>query len=210
MVTKAAEIEAAVNDMITRRGQQGSPMDGITYPYASNMRLHNHIRFFHPDGSYSDIAGPTYNPVKPTPYLERFLFHWTKKRGPRGEPRWFYLEEQAPPPPQPIRCFVPQCTRAGGFTSNIHLYQHVMAKHSQEAAMYADVLEEMKKQAQMNLDPEILKSLGMSKEGVPNTEGAPPSAGPEMFTCRQDGCERFFDTEQGRYQHEKSCKKKEA
>ena len=160
MVTKAEEIEAAVDDMVSRRGQ-GTMMDGLTYPYAGNMRLFNHIRFFHPDGTHSDIAGPTYNPQKPTPYLERFLFRWTKKRGPRGETRWFFLTEQAPPPPQPIRCFVAQCTRAGGFTSNVHLYQHVMAKHGEESKMYADVLEEMKRQAQMDLDPEILKSLGM-------------------------------------------------
>lgn len=205
MTTKAAEIEAVVDEMVARRGS-GSAMDGVTYPYAGNLRLFNHVRFFHPDGTHSDIAGPTYNPQKPTPFLERFLIHWTRKlKVVNGEPvRWYFLTEQAPPAPQPVRCFVPQCTRAGGFTDNINLYQHVMAKHTQEAGMYADVLAEMKKQAQMSLDPEILKSLGMGPTEAPGTDSAiAPSAGLEVFTCRKDGCERFFDTEQGRKLHER-------
>lgn len=200
MVTKAQTIEAAVDEMMARR-DTGSPMDGVTYPYKNNIRLHNHIRFFHPDGTHSDIAGPTYNPLKPTPYLERFLFHWTKKRGPNGG-RWFFLSPQAPPPEQPIRCFVPNCTRAGGFTSNTHLYQHVMAKHGEESRMYADVLEEMKRQTQASLDPTILESLRAGAR-PPTKVDAPEPQGPSLFHCTVEGCKRFFDTEQGRKLHEK-------
>lgn len=200
MVTKAQTIEAAVDEMMARR-DTGSPMDGVVYPYKDNIRLHNHIRFFHPDGTHSDIAGPTYNPLKPTPYLERFLFHWTKKRGPTGG-RWFFLTPQASPPEQPIRCFVPNCPRAGGFTSNTHLYQHVMAKHGEESRMYADVLEEMKRQTQAALDPTVLESLRMRPR--PPTKGdAPEPQGPDLFHCTAEGCKRFFDTKQGKKLHEK-------
>lgn len=201
MVTDASQIESAVNEMMARRGQTRNVMEGIEFPHKDNLLLHNHVRFHHPDGTHSDIAGPTYNPKRPTPYLKRFLEHWLSKPGPKGG-RWFYLERQAPAPEANIRCFVEGCPRAGGFKNNLHLYQHVMAKHSQESQMYADVLEEMKRQTQAQLDPEVVRQLGIG----PKAEAEPT---PETFHCRVEGCSRFFDTEPSRNGHEYSCKKKE-
>ena len=69
------------------------------------------------------------------------------------------------------------------------LYMHVMAKHFEESKMYADVLEALKEKTQMSLEPTVAKALKLD-------------SGPEVFTCTNDGCKRFFDTDQGRKLHE--------
>jgi hypothetical protein len=197
-MTDAATLEASVDEMMSRRGQPGGAMAGVEYPFPNNQWLANFVRFHHPDGTHSDLAAPTYNPKKPTPYLERFLVSKMKKLGP-NKGRWFFLERQAPAPELPIRCFVEGCPRAGGFSNNRHLWQHVMSKHGEESHLYGNILDALKKQTQADLDPEMLKQLGLG----PTLEAKAATAGPQVFTCTVGGCERFFDTEQGRKLHER-------
>jgi hypothetical protein len=170
----------------------------ITFPFQHNLRLSNFVRFYHPDGTHSDIAAPTYNAARPTPYRERFLAHYLRKRGPDGM-RLFFLSPQAPEPELPIRCFVApggrQCTRR--VSSLPDLYMHVMGRHGEESKLYADVLAAMKLKMQAQIDPETLRLLGLGQTSTEAKEG------PATFYCRVDGCPRFFDLEKARDMHEK-------
>lgn len=169
------------------------PNAQIEYPYKHNLRLSNFVRFYHPDGTWSEIAAPTYNPSRPTPYREQFLMRYLKKRGPNGG-RWFFLTQQAPPPELPIRCFVEpsgrQCPKR--LRTIPDLYMHVISKHGEESKMYADVLEAMKRKMQAQLEPTVLQALGIGDV----------EPGPTVYHCRAEGCPRFFDSEQGRKLHE--------
>jgi len=169
----------------------------IEYPYAGNLRLSNFIRFHHPDGTHSDIAAPTYNPAKPTPYRRRFLQHWLAKRGPNGG-RWFFLSRQAPEAELPFRCFVKpggrQCTKRMGSLPD--LFMHVQAKHAEESKLYGNFMKAIERKMQAQVEPETLKMLGLDEA---------PSETPEIFACRADGCPRFFDKEPSRNQHEYTC-----
>lgn len=181
----------------------------IVFPFLHNVRLSNFVRFYHPDGTTSDLPAPTFNPQRPTNYRKRFLQYWLGKRGPNGG-RWFFLKPQAPRAELPHRCFVApggrQCTKR--LPTIPDLYMHVMAKHGEEAKLYADVLEAMRRKMQTQLDPETVRTLGLGESPA----GAPAQEGPEVHYCRVDGCPRFFDSEAGRNQHEYTCpqKKKEA
>jgi len=204
----AAELAELKPEVVTDGNAPVGGAYGAEFPYSGDLRLSNFVRFYHPDGTCSTIAAPTFNPKRPTPYLKRFLLHWLGKRGPNGELKWWSLKRQAPPLELPFRCFVEpggrQCTKR--LPTILDLYMHVQAKHGEESKMYADVLEAMKKTTQMKLDPELAKALGLAKDDTL------PAAVPEAFYCRQEGCARFFDSESGRNQHEYTCplKKKEA
>ena len=197
MVSEPAVLEELSQEMMDAEPEvvQGANVQ-LEFPHKDNARLSNFIRFYHPDGTYSEIAAPTYNPRRPTPYRRRFLQYWLGKRGPNGG-RWFFLTRQAPAPELPLQCFV----RPGGRPCTKHLrsipdlYMHVMGRHGEESKLYADVLEAMKKKMQAQLDPETVKALGLGevKEEL------------EAFYCRIDGCPRFFDSEAGRNQHEYQC-----
>lgn len=177
----------------------------IEFPHKDNVRLSNFIRFYHPDGTHSEIAAPTFNPQRPTPYRRRFLQYWLGKRGPNGG-RWFFLTQQAPAPDKPFRCFVEpagkQCTKQMKTLPDV--YMHVMRAHGEESKMYAAVLEGMNQRMQAQISPETLAALGI---GGP--VGAPKAETPEVFYCRNDGCPRFFDREPSRNQHEYTCPQKQ-
>ncbi|TET14951.1 MAG: hypothetical protein E3J81_05860, partial [Dehalococcoidia bacterium] len=74
-----AEIKSAEPEVV-----QGGNVQ-LTHPFKNNLRLSNFVRFFHPDGTHSDIAAPTFNPARPTAYRERFLMHYLRKRGADGK-----------------------------------------------------------------------------------------------------------------------------
>ncbi len=169
----------------------------LFHPYLHNQILSNHARFYHPDGTWSDIPIPTYNPKRPTSYRRRVVQGILSRR--KNGKRWFYLKPQREPAELPLRCFVEpggeQCTKR---LRNLNdLYMHVMAKHFEESKMYADVLEAMKKKTQMSLEPTVASALSLGE-----TPAEAPSDAPDLFRCEVDGCERFFDTKQGRRLHE--------
>ena len=167
----------------------GTQNTELFHPYLHNQILSNHARFYHPDGTFSDIPVPTYNPKRPTSFRRRVVQQILSRR--KNGRRWVFLKQQKEPPALPLRCFVEpggeQCTKR---LRNLNdLYMHVMAKHLEESKMYADVLEALKQKTQMSLEPTVAKALKLD-------------SGPEVFTCTKDGCKRFFDTDQGRKLHE--------
>ncbi len=171
----------------------GTPKVELFHPYLHNQILSNHARFYHPDGTFSDIPIPTYNPRRPTSFRRRVV-QQTLSRLKNGK-RWFFLTKQAEPPELPLRCFVQpggeQCTKRLRNLNDV--YMHVMAKHTEEAPMYADVLEALKKKTQMSLEPTVAAALNMGEKS---------EEGPDLFRCEVEGCKRFFDTKQGRKLHE--------
>lgn len=177
------------------------PDANLTYPYLNTKRMANFVRFYHPDGTVSDIAAPTFNPQKPTPYLERFLTHYLRKRGLDGKP-WFFLRKQAEPAPRPFQCFVE--TGAGRCQKRCptlpSLYMHVVTRHTEESKMYASTLEGLHQKMQTHLDPELVKALGLGTQDEAEAV-IPPVESPELFHCRE-GCKRFFDSEKARRLHE--------
>lgn len=211
MVSRIEALEELTEEIRNIEPEIVGDPSGLTYPYADVARLSNFIRFYHPDGTWSDLAAPTFNSKRPTPYRERFIMQYLKKRGPDGG-KWFFLSQQAPPPEAPFRCFVApggrQCTKK--LRTLPDLYMHVMTRHTEESKMYGEVLAALNKKMQAQLDPELVKQLGLGE--MPAQE--PPVDMPEMFYCRVDGCPRFFDSEQGRKMHESGPmsphKKKEA
>ena len=201
MVKQGTVIEDVVDEMAEMEPEViESVGTQIEFPYARDLRLSNYIRFYHPDGTYSTLAAPTFNPARPTPYRRRFLQHWLGKK--RNGKRWFFLKRQAPAPELPFRCFVApggeQCNRR--CKSIPDLYMHIKAKHGEESALYADALEAMKNKMQAQLDPETIAALGLGE-----TKEAP-----EAFYCRNEGCPRFFDNEASRNAHEYKCPQKES
>jgi hypothetical protein len=185
------------------------PDAGLSYPYLKTKRMANFVRFFHPDGTVSDLAAPTFNPQRPTPYLERFLTHYLRKRGPDGKP-WFFLRKQAEPAPAPFQCFIQ--TGAGRCQKHLQtlpaLYMHVMTRHTEEAKMYASTLEALNQKMQAHLDPELVKALGLGTQEeaaavIPQVEENDLVVGkPELFYCGADECGRFFDSAKARDMHE--------
>lgn len=205
MVSEAGIIEQVTDEILEMEPEAygGAKVqvasDDPEYPYAGNLRLSNFIRFHHPDGTHSDIAAPTYNPKRPTPYRRRFLQHWLAKRGPNGG-RWYFLRRQAPAPELPIRCFVRpggrQCTKR--LSSLPDLFMHVQAKHGEEAKLYGNFMKAIERKMQAEVDPETLKALGLGEE----------KEAVEAFYCRNEGCPRFFDNEPSRNSHEYKCPQK--
>ena len=167
----------------------------LTFPYPERTRLSNFVRFYHPDGTWSEIAAPTFNPARPTPYRERFLMKYLKKRV--GGQQWFFLTKQAEPPELPYRCFVKpggrQCTKRLGSLPD--LYMHIMGRHGEEAKLYGDFMKAIERKMQQDVAPEILTELGLGDV----------KPAPDVFYCRNEGCPRFFDSESGRNQHEYTC-----
>lgn len=208
MVSEIELLEQVEDEIRERKPQEHEGANaGITFPFAGDVRLSNFIRFFHPDGTWSDLAAPTYNPHRPTPYRKRFLQNWLGKL--RNGQRWFFLEPQAKAPELPIHCFVEpggvKCTKR---LRNIpDLYMHVISRHFEESKLYADVLDALKRKMQMQIEPGLVAAMGLG----PDMESpAPPEKAeveiPELFYCRNEGCKRFFDTAQGLYQHGRSHK----
>jgi len=200
MIEGVAEEMMAIEPELT----QGQNVQ-IEFPHKDNARLSNFIRFYHPDGTHSEIAAPTFNPKRPTPYRRRFLQYWLGKRGPNGG-RWFFLKPQAPPPELPLRCFVQpggmQCTKRVKTLPD--LYMHVMGRHGEESKLYAEVLQAMNAKMQAQIDPATLAAMGLGE--------TPKAEMPEAFYCKHEGCPRFFDSESGRNGHQYTCphKPKEA
>ncbi len=205
--TPAALMEGAAEEMMAVEPEVVDGNVKIEFPFANNARLSNFIRFHHPDGTHSDLAAPTFNPQRPSPYRRRFLQHWLAKPGPQGQ-RWYFLQRQADAPELPIRCFIHpggvQCAKRVPTLPD--LYMHVIGKHGEESKMYAEVLQGMNQKMQAQIDPETLAALGI---GAIEAE-APKAETPEVFYCKYDACPRFFDSEEARGGHQGKCPQKEA
>ncbi|HUT60019.1 MAG TPA: hypothetical protein VNA25_19410 [Phycisphaerae bacterium] len=179
------------------------PNPDLEFPHLSKKTMAEYVRLHHPDGTHSDIAGPT-NPK----YLERFIMHYLRKLV--DGKRWFFTKPVTPPKELPIQCFVTtangrRCTKR---LQNIpQLFMHVTTRHGEESQLYADVLNQMKAQSQMALDPELMKQIGLDSSVGEPSAATEEQADVQVFRCRVDGCERFFDSEQGRNLHEVKCKK---
>ncbi len=193
MAGELAVLEEVADEMDGAAPQEVGKAE-LFHPYLHNQILSNHARFYHPDGTWSDIPIPTYNPKRPTSYRRRVVQQILSRR--KNGKRWFFLKQQKEPPELPLRCFVEpggvQCTKQ---LRNLNdLYLHVMAKHFEESKMYADVLEAMKQKTQMSLEPTVASALNMGD--------AASGEAPNLFHCEVEGCKRFFDTKQGRKLHE--------
>lgn len=210
MTTEVEALESAARQLADIEPEVVAGNDGhITYPYLKNVQLSNFVRFYHPDGTHSDLACPTYNPMRPSPWRERKILYYLKKR--RNGKQWFFLTPQADPPARPYRCFVvdgtgEQCAKRLGNLSA--LFSHVTTRHFEESKMYGDLLQALSRKMQMNLDPNLLKELGVEQGGQAAT--AEVGTGPEVFYCRAEGCPRFFDSEDARKRHETGHGQKEA
>ena len=197
MPSDLAVLEEVAEEMdgATPQPAEGKRPVELFHPHLHNQILSNHARFFHPDGTSSDIPVPTFNPKRPTSYRRRVVQAILSRR--KNGKRWFFLTPQADPPAMPFRCFIEpsgvQCTKR--LRTLQDLYSHVMAKHFEEAKMYTDVLEALKGKLQVNLDPDLMATLATGSEM--------PKEGPETFHCTVEGCARFFDTKQGRKLHER-------
>jgi len=210
MTTEVEALESAARQLADIEPELVAGHDGhITYPYLKNVQLSNFVRFYHPDGTHSDLACPTYNPQRPTPWRERKILYYLKKR--RDGKQWFFLTPQAPEPERPYRCFVvdgtgQQCTKRLGNLSA--LFSHVQTRHFEEAKMYGELLQALSRKMQMNLDPNLLKELGIAPpvadghEPDPEYQGKVGQPVPVVYYCRIEGCPRFFDSEDARKRHE--------
>jgi hypothetical protein len=190
-VLESVATEMAEN---TPQGVGGNQQVVLDNPFLHNLLLSNFGRFYHPDGTHSDLPLPTFNPKRPTPYRDRVIQSRLRKL--KDGKRWWFTRPQRDPPELPLRCFVEpggvQCTKRLRTLNDLHM--HVMAKHFEESKMYADVLDAMKKKTQMNLEPTVAAALSLDTAKV---------EGPELFHCTVEGCGRFFDTEQGQKLHER-------
>ncbi len=202
MVSEAGVIEQVAEEMMKAEPEvlEGENVK-IEFPFKHNLRLSNFIRFHHPDGTHSDIAAPTFNPKRPTPYRRKFLQHWLAKR--KDGKKWFYLTRQAPEAPLPVRCFVKpggvQCTKR--MKTLPDLFMHVRAKHAEESKLYGNFMAAIERKMQQDVDPETLKMLGLDET---------PETAAGAFYCRNEGCPRFFDKEASRNAHEYKCPQREA
>lgn len=208
MTTDVATLERVANEL-----HAASPVRvegtnaGLTYPHLQNLQMSNFVRFYHPDGSYSDIAAPTVNPKRPqtAAYLERFLVYYLKKTR-NGEP-WFFLTPQKEAPVGQYKCFIEiapgfQCTKR--LHSLDQLFMHVMSRHSEQAKMYTDAISRLQARMQKALDPDLLKAIGL-EEGDEDAVQVMADT-PEIYRCGVQGCSRFFDTAQARDMHESGPK----
>jgi len=199
MVSEAGIIERVEEEIAGAEPEVVSdPNAGIEYPFKGNLRLSNFIRFYHPDGTHSTLAAPTFNPKMPTPFRKRFLQHWLAKR--KDGKKWFFLTRQAPEAELPVRCFVKpggvQCTKR--MQSLPDLFMHIKAKHGEESKLYGNFMAAIERKMQADVDPETLRTLGLDE--TPKAESKP-----EAFYCRNEGCPRFFDKEASRNAHEYKC-----
>jgi hypothetical protein len=122
-----------------------------------------------------------------------------------------------PPPgvkqPEPIDETCPICLERGvrkKFYSRYAHRQHMVILHPLEFQMMREDKEEAR--AREGLIDQLRRMTLEERQqlaAVLAVQPAETSESPEVFRCQNDGCERFFDTERGRDQHQYTCPYKE-
>lgn len=75
--------------------------------------------------------------------------------------RWNYPTPQFEALDLPLRCFVAGCQRRGGFLTRAQLITHVQGKHSNEAPMYAKLIESLMEAVYKDIPPEQYAMYGL-------------------------------------------------
>lgn len=90
------------------------------------------------------------------------------------EVRWNFLQPQVEPQELPLRCFVSNCMRAGGFATRADLIAHVNGKHTNEAPLYQVLIDRLMELVHRDIPADQYEALGLEP---PKAEGKKASNG---------------------------------
>ena len=75
--------------------------------------------------------------------------------------QWNNPRPMVEPQDLPLRCFVSECSRAGGFSKRADLIAHVNGKHANEAPMYKALIERLMEKVVLDIPAEQFAAMGL-------------------------------------------------
>lgn len=75
--------------------------------------------------------------------------------------KWNNTKPQIPATALPLRCFIANCARAGGFATRVDLISHINGKHPNEVPLYQALIDALMKLVHLDIPAEQYEALGL-------------------------------------------------
>lgn len=75
--------------------------------------------------------------------------------------KWNNTTPQVEATALPLRCFIANCERAGGFATRVDLIAHINGKHEREAPLYQTLIDRLMEQVHRDIPKEQYEALGL-------------------------------------------------